>query len=353
MRTWAWTLGLLLLTGGCTEARVGTETGNPPAVSLGQLDVEAAGDDMVTVSGDAGAVSPGGGEVSVRNVSQGGEPVTTSVDEDGSFEVTLDGTLADEYEVVASNDAGDSSPKTLRKDSTPPPAGDWQTLHQCRDDDPMASITISEAMVAGDELFLTVHHGGGCEKHRYGLCYAREWAESYPIQVGFTVLHDDGGDDCDAWLTESVSFDLTPFKDAYRDAYLSDEGAVQMGFRNCETDGGNGGCSVLYEWPVVTSNGPSRIRMRNVSAYDYENLIVAGQKFGSLAAGETTGYRDFDTAYRYANVELEIDGKPYVFQPIDFVGETPLGPDYFTYELLVTDLDSGFVNIELVVDSDD
>jgi hypothetical protein len=84
--------------------------------------------------------------------------------------------------------------------------------------------------VVGDELVLSVSHG--CGEHAYGLCYSDEWQESYPVQVGITVLHDAGGDLCDALLTEELRFDLTPLREQYEQMYQSESGAIEL-----QTDG--------------------------------------------------------------------------------------------------------------------
>ena len=75
MKRWVWIVGLALSALGCGKSQVGTETGNPPTLSPLQLSVTDAGDGRVRVEGEAGAVSPAEGEVSVRNVTRDGAPV--------------------------------------------------------------------------------------------------------------------------------------------------------------------------------------------------------------------------------------------------------------------------------------
>ena len=65
--------------------------------------------------------------------------------------------------------------------------------------------------------------------------------------------------------------------------------------------------------------------------------------YGDLAPGATSDYRRADGAYRYAKVEARIGGEPFTLQPIDFVGETPLGPGRFTYRLEPWPEQRGFV----------
>ena len=53
----------------------------------------------------------------------------------------------------------------------------------------------------------------------------------------------------------------------------------------------------------------------------------------NASTADTFIYQTFDLAYRYAFVELEIDGKTYTLQPIDYVGETPLENGNYTYSI--------------------
>ena len=64
--------------------------------------------------------------------------------------------------------------------------------------------------------------------------------------------------------------------------------------------------------------------------------------FGDLAPGETSAFKPFEKAYRYAQVKLVIEGKEYILQPIDYVGETPLENGKYTYIIGVGDLESPY-----------
>jgi hypothetical protein len=248
-------VGLVIVGLGCTKT-VGTETGNPPVIAASLVEVEAVDDEHVRVSGEAGAIEPGGGEVSVTNTTRGGEPVVVDVAEDGSFSVELEGDPDDHYEIVATNDEGSSPPRIVHAGPVEPI--DWQTLHACDDADPSDPLMVTRLEIEGDTLHVDVSHGGGCEEHGYGLCYEEAWAASSPIQVGFRVLHDDGGDSCDALLNQQLSFDLTPFKQAYAELMGGDAGAAGLGFEACELDGDpTSTCRVLYEWgDLANACGP-------------------------------------------------------------------------------------------------
>lgn len=82
--------------------------------------------------------------------------------------------------------------------------------------------------------------------------------------------------------------------------------------------------------------GPE-IRLSNSSQHNFKNVIIntgTGEvDFGDLSSGKQTEYRKFNKAYRYAFVKLEIDGKEYTIQPIDYVGEKVLPDGRYTYQI--------------------
>jgi hypothetical protein len=83
------------------------------------------------------------------------------------------------------------------------------------------------------------------------------------------------------------------------------------------------------------------IRLSNVSEYNFQNIVVntttGNTDFENIGSQEMTSYKTFETAYRYAFVELEIDGETYTLQPIDYVGETPLENGNYIYEINAND----------------
>lgn len=99
------------------------------------------------------------------------------------------------------------------------------------------------------------------------------------------------------------------------------------------------------------------IRISNVSAYNFQNITVNTWNnplnYEDLGSGELSAYQMVTKAYRYAFVELEIDGETYTIQPIDFVGETPLKNGHYTYEIdadISTQQQYGALSIVLVED---
>ena len=80
-----------------------------------------------------------------------------------------------------------------------------------------------------------------------------------------------------------------------------------------------------------------KIRLSNVSQYNFENITVKTHQndvsFDDLSSGQKTIYKEFELAYRYAFIKLDINGETYIYQPYDYFGETQLENGNYTYEL--------------------
>ena len=96
--------------------------------------------------------------------------------------------------------------------------------------------------------------------------------------------------------------------------------------------------------------GPE-IRLSNSSQHNFKNVIIntgTGEvNFGDLDSGKQTEYKKFSKAYRYAFVKLEIDGKIYKIQPIDFVGEKALNDGRYAYQIGVNGNQGEYNNLNL------
>ncbi len=98
-----------------------------------------------------------------------------------------------------------------------------------------------------------------------------------------------------------------------------------------------------------------KIRLSNVSQFDFQNIKVntassdGNVNFENLKSTKKSDYKEFDSAYRYAFVELEIDGKKYTLQPIDYVGETPLEDGNYTYQINANDSENQQQKLSLVL----
>ena len=92
------------------------------------------------------------------------------------------------------------------------------------------------------------------------------------------------------------------------------------------------------------------IRIHNASEYDFLRVEVNTYdepiNYGTIKSDEKSRYKTFEVAYRYAYVRLFVDENEFIIQPIDFVGETPLGSGKFTYVLEVIDFENRILNIK-------
>lgn len=88
---------------------------------------------------------------------------------------------------------------------------------------------------------------------------------------------------------------------------------------------------------VKNNTGEINIRLSNASPFDFKDITVntstGNVKFEDVNSGEFTNYKTFDIAYRYAFIELDINGNTYTLQPLDYVGETPLKDGFYTYKI--------------------
>lgn len=103
-----------------------------------------------------------------------------------------------------------------------------------------------------------------------------------------------------------------------------------------------------------TATDGVRIRVKNTSSYQFESVHVdtsgGSNDYGSLNAGKKTDYASYTQAYNYAYIKVKIDGRELVLQPTDYVGETPLEPGKYTYEVGVSDLAAGRLSFALEKD---
>ena len=117
----------------------------------------------------------------------------------------------------------------------------------------------------------------------------------------------------------------------------------------------------LFPEPVgaqPASTGKSvMVRVENATDRNFESVLVSfigkEKRYGKIAAGKKSSYVVVDRAYQYARVEVRLVGstEKVVLQPIDFVGESLLGPGRYTYRLIQRGDSAKFrIDLELVVD---
>jgi len=93
---------------------------------------------------------------------------------------------------------------------------------------PSAPVRILDARVTGHVLIVRAEYSGGCAEHRFQLAAGDAFMESFPVQMAVRLLHDDGGDPCDAILSSELGFGLEPLAQAYEAAYRSSSGTIVL-----------------------------------------------------------------------------------------------------------------------------
>ncbi|WP_420438452.1 hypothetical protein [Candidatus Palauibacter sp.] len=94
-----------------------------------------------------------------------------------------------------------------------------------RGDDP---YVVNSAAIDGHELTLEVSYGGGCERHDFTLVISSTFLESDPVQLRAALAHEANGDACEAWITESIDFDLALVRTRYQEFYGPGAGTVVL-----------------------------------------------------------------------------------------------------------------------------
>ena len=85
-----------------------------------------------------------------------------------------------------------------------------------RGDDP---YVVNSAAVDGHRLIIEVSYAGGCRRHDFTLVISKTFRESDPVHLPTVLAHDANGDSCEAWLTESLVFDLALVRTRYQQFY--------------------------------------------------------------------------------------------------------------------------------------
>lgn len=83
--------------------------------------------------------------------------------------------------------------------------------------------------VDGDTLSVMVGYGGGCQDHLFSICWPdATFLESDPVQVNLEIWHGGVADTCEAFLMDTLTFDLSPLKAAWKEAYGDGPGTIQI-----------------------------------------------------------------------------------------------------------------------------
>ena len=93
-----------------------------------------------------------------------------------------------------------------------------------------------------------------------------------------------------------------------------------------------------------------QIRIKNASDITFDEVQVgdAEELHLDVLPDSYSAYFEYAVAYKYAYIEIHAGEETYVLQPVDFVGQTPLPPGFYTYELSLSP--EGEILLEFIID---
>lgn len=71
------------------------------------------------------------------------------------------------------------------------------------------SFDLDNVSVKDKKIEVTVSYSGGCEKHSFEVIWDEKVTNTNPPGVNLVILHNSGGDNCKAYITEVLSFSLS------------------------------------------------------------------------------------------------------------------------------------------------
>ena len=101
---------------------------------------------------------------------------------------------------------------------------------------------LNNATITGDTLTTSVSYGGGCETHVFTLVLSASFIDASPVQLPVFLRHEANGDPCEAWLTQTYTFDLALVRTRYREAYGPGAGRITLKLDGVPAD------SLVYEF---------------------------------------------------------------------------------------------------------
>lgn len=97
-------------------------------------------------------------------------------------------------------------------------------------------LTVDGVSIKDDVLQVDASFSGGCAEHTVTACWDGLFLESFPVQARISLYHDANGDACEAYLSQTFTYDLTPMKDSYLEGYQATEGTIILGVEDQGTE---------------------------------------------------------------------------------------------------------------------
>lgn len=106
--------------------------------------------------------------------------------------------------------------------------------------------------------------------------------------------------------------------------------------------------------PNRTPEGPTDVRIRNITDQDFTNVIVdtggGEHNYGDIAAGGQTDYFRFEKAYPDAEITVLIGGEVYSTGEQDYTYATYIGPDKVTYAVYISNPAQKKLEADIILD---
>jgi len=77
---------------------------------------------------------------------------------------------------------------------------------------PEHAFNFESANISWDLLNMRVSYSGGCADHCFKLVWSGTVPVDYPADVWLLMTHNNNGDNCESFITDDLSFDLTQMK---------------------------------------------------------------------------------------------------------------------------------------------
>ncbi|HKJ43126.1 MAG TPA: NigD-like C-terminal domain-containing protein [Sunxiuqinia sp.] len=75
-------------------------------------------------------------------------------------------------------------------------------------------VKINEVHIEKDTLIINLSYSGGCEDHIIDLARLMPWCGTPPLPPPtFEIRHNSKGDLCEAWITQTLKYDISPLQD--------------------------------------------------------------------------------------------------------------------------------------------
>lgn len=107
----------------------------------------------------------------------------------------------------------------------------------------------------------------------------------------------------------------------------------------------------LTLYSCKSSEDETFIRVKNISSYNFEDVIVITFgitfNYGDLEAGASSEYETFEHGSNIVSINLKIDGKDFYYFSPGYLGEQVFNPGNFTFIIGVDSYEDGTLSFEI------